>query len=71
MTRVNSLTSSVLIERLSSEISRLSQQQSEALGMAALVGMTEDEAREFEQRRRTIGELVGELAMLRSPRTSL
>jgi hypothetical protein len=71
MTRINSLTSSVLIERLTSEISRLSQQQSEALGMAALVGMTEDEAREFEQRRRTIGELVGELAMLRSPRTSL
>jgi hypothetical protein len=71
MTRINPLTSSVLIERLSSEISRLSQQQSEALGMAALVGMTEDEAREFEQRRRTIGELVGELAMLRSPRTSL
>jgi len=71
MTRINFLTSSVLIERLTSEISRLSQQQSEALGMAALVGMTEDEAREFEQRRRTIGELVGELAMLRSPRTSL
>ena len=71
MTRINSLTSSVLIERLTSEISRLSQQQSEALGMEALVGMTEDEAREFEQRRRTIGELVGELAMLRSPRTSL
>jgi len=71
MTRVNPLTSSVLIERLTSEISRLSQQQTEALGMAALVGMTEDEAREFEQRWRTIGELVGELAMLRSPRTSL
>jgi len=70
MTNINPSTSPALIERLTSEISRLSQQQTETLGMAALVGMTEDEAREFEQRRRTIGELVGELAMLRSPRTS-
>ena len=70
MTSINPLISSVLIERLTSEITRLSQEQTEALRMAALVGMTEDEARGFEQRRRRIGELVGELAMLRPPRVS-
>jgi len=70
MASIDPLISSVLIERLTSEISCLSQQQTEALRMAALVGMTEDEARVFEQRRRKIGELVGELAMLRPRRVS-
>jgi len=68
MTRVKTLTSSGLIEHLTSDISLLVQQQTEALGMAALVGMREDEARGFEQRRRRIRQLVGELAMLRPPR---
>ena len=53
-----------LIHRLTSEIDLLSGQQIEALRMATFGGMTNDEATEFQSRRKRIGELIQELEAL-------
>ena len=55
-----------LIHRLTSEIDQLSGQQIEALRMATFGGMTDDEASEFQSRRKWIGELIQELEALTS-----
>jgi len=60
---------STLLSRLASEIHRLTDQQTEALRMATFVGMTEDEAHEFEHRRKQIAELVNECKLLMTKRT--
>lgn len=66
MTMVHAPVSPTLLQHLTSEIARLSEAQTDALRMAAFVGMTEDEVRAYQQRRRGIAELVKELTMLTS-----
>lgn len=52
------------IHRLKEEIDKLTEQQSEALKTATYLGMTTDEAKEYEQRRERILEYVQDLKML-------
>lgn len=52
------------IHRLKQEIDRLSQEQSDALKSATYVGMTPDEAKEYDARRQKITQLVQELSLL-------
>jgi len=54
-----------VVSRLRGEIKRLTLQQSESLKATSL-GMTLDEAREYDERRSRITELVRELAELTS-----
>ncbi len=54
--------------RLKEEIERLSEQQGEALKTAMFVGMTTDEAKEFDKRGNRITKLVKELAMVSKAR---
>jgi hypothetical protein len=54
-----------VVSRLRDEIKRLTHQQSESLKATSL-GMTLDEAREYDERRSRITELVRELAELTS-----
>ncbi|HEX6824344.1 MAG TPA: hypothetical protein VF123_19950 [Candidatus Sulfotelmatobacter sp.] len=49
-----------------SKISQLSEQQTEALRRAMFGGMTEQEAEEYQQRSKTIGELVNRFAVFTS-----
>ena len=55
-----------LLQHLTSEINRISEQQTEALRTAAFAGMTEEEAREYLLRRERLGELVNQFAVLTS-----
>jgi len=64
MARINQAVNSSLHDRLTSEIDRLTEQQIEALRTATLAGMTEDEVREYEHRRKQIAELVGQFKLL-------
>lgn len=57
-----------LLKHLTSQISRISEQQTEALRNAAFVGMTEEDVREYQYRGRKLAELVNELAVLTSPK---
>jgi len=66
MTMVEQQVNPTLLERLTSEINRISDQQTETLRMAAFVGTTEDEARDYQQRRKRLGELVNQFATLTS-----
>ena len=52
------------IHRLKEEIDKLTQQQSDALQLATLVGMTPDEAEEYDQRRQKILGYVQDLKIL-------
>jgi hypothetical protein len=52
------------IHRLKQEIDKLTEQQTSALQMAMHVGMTPDEAQEYDQRRKIILKYVHDLAML-------
>jgi hypothetical protein len=52
------------IHRLKEEIDKLTEQQTEALKMATYLGMTTDEAKEYEQRRDKILDYVKDLKML-------
>lgn len=52
------------VDRLKEEIDRLNQKQSRALKMATHVGMTPDEAQEYDARRSRITDLVRQLSML-------
>jgi len=51
-------------ERLKEEIDRLTEQQSETLRAATYIGMTPDEAREYDNRRDQILALLRELENL-------
>lgn len=52
------------VHRLKQEIDRLNELQAKVLKSATYVGMTPDEATEYEVRRSRITQLVRELAML-------
>lgn len=52
------------VHRLKEEIDKLTLQQAEALRMATLVGMTPDEAQEYDARRKLILKYVHDLAVL-------
>jgi hypothetical protein len=52
------------IHRLKQEIGRLTEEQSKALKQAIYVGMTSDEAREYDKRRTRITQLAGQLGKL-------
>ncbi|HKT89421.1 MAG TPA: hypothetical protein VJQ59_13345 [Candidatus Sulfotelmatobacter sp.] len=60
----------MIVKNLVSEISRLSEQQTDALHGAAFVRMTETEERACEQRRKKLRELVRELEVLASRRAA-
>lgn len=66
MTTVHEPVSPTLLQHLTSEIGRLSDEQTEALRLAASVGMTEDEVRAYQQRRKRLSQLVKELTFLTS-----
>ena len=53
-----------VIHRLKEEIDKLTEQQADALKTATYLGMTTDEAKEYEQRREKILEFVKDLKML-------
>lgn len=53
-----------MIHRLKEEIDRLTAEQDEALKTATYLGMTTDEAKEYEERRNLILQLVTDLEML-------
>ncbi len=59
-----------VLQTLTAEITRLSEQQIDAMRTATFVGMTADEARQLEQRRARIRELVRELEVLTSERAA-
>lgn len=52
------------IHRLKQEIDKLTEQQTEALKMATYVGMTPDEAAEYDERRGKILQYVQDLKIL-------
>ena len=54
------------IHRIKQEIDKLSEQQSEALKTATYVGMTAEEARQYDGRRQQITKLVEELRLLKN-----
>jgi DNA repair exonuclease SbcCD ATPase subunit len=54
------------IQRVEDEISRLSEQQTAAEKIAALVGMTTDDSRQYKERHSRIKRLTRELAELGS-----
>jgi hypothetical protein len=64
MATIEQEVSFTVLQHLTCEISRISEQQTEALWTAAFVGMTEEQAREYQQRRNRLAELVHELAAL-------
>ena len=70
MSKMERQISPPLLEHLTSQIRRISEQQTEALSNAAYVGMTEEEVREYQQRGRKLAELVNQLAMLTSQKAS-
>jgi hypothetical protein len=53
------------IHRIKQEIDTLSEQQSEALKTATYVGMTAEQAREYDARRQQITNLLEELRLLK------
>lgn len=52
------------VHRIKEEIDRLTEQQSHALKQATFVGMTPDEAKEYDDRRAQITRLIRELEAL-------
>ncbi len=52
------------VHQLKEEIDRLTEEQIEAMKMATFAGLTPDEAKEYEERRAKILELVEQLRML-------
>ena len=52
------------VERIKEEIDRLTEEQSNFLRTATYVGMTPDEAKEYDKRRAGITSLVQELELL-------
>jgi hypothetical protein len=68
MSSLNSPVSPILIRHLVAEINRLTQEQFDALRNARFFGMTEADVREFQKRRKGIGELARELEVITSCR---
>lgn len=63
--RNNESETGAAIQRLQQEIDSLGQQQAEALKTATFVGMTSDEATEYDERGEKITELIRQLKLLR------
>ena len=55
-----------LVQRLKEQIGALTEQQSNALQTAIYVGMTPNEAKEYDARRQEISRLIAELAKLQN-----
>ena len=68
MSAIDSPKSQAAIRSLKEEIERLTEHQSEALKMAAFVGMTTDEAEEYDERHCRIVKLVQKLEALTEAR---
>jgi hypothetical protein len=66
MATIEQEVSFTVLQHLTSEISQISEQQTQALWAAAFVGMSEDEERKYQHRRTRLAELVHELAALTS-----
>jgi hypothetical protein len=66
MSSFNSPLSRLLAQIITSDINRLSEQQPDARTRATVVGMTEYDVRQFEQRRARLRDLVRELAVITS-----
>jgi hypothetical protein len=58
------VTTKTTIENLKAEIDLLTSQQTDALKMATFLGMTPEEAKDYDDRRSRITQLVKQLAML-------
>jgi hypothetical protein len=56
------------IARLRQEIDRLREKQFKALKEATFVGMTPDEAKEFDERSKAIASILEKLMILQDPR---
>ena len=52
------------VHRLKQEIDRLTEEQAEALKAATYLGMTSEQAKHYDERRRNITKLVQQLALL-------
>ena len=52
------------VHRLKQEIDRLTEQQAKALQAAIYLGMTPDQAKEYDERRKQITELISQLSLL-------
>ena len=52
------------VHRIKQEIDRLTEQQAHALKQATFVGMTPDEAKEYDERRTLITKFIRELELL-------
>lgn len=52
------------IHRIKEEIDKLTEQQSDALNTATYLGMTADEAKEYDERRERVLKLVRDLKIL-------
>jgi uncharacterized protein YeaC (DUF1315 family) len=52
------------VHQLKQEIDTLTEEQAQALRTAVYVGMTPEEAREYDERRQRITQMVQELALL-------
>ena len=57
-------TKAAAAQRIKKEIDKLAQEQSKALGTAVYVGMSRNEAKEYDERAMRIKKLVSELANL-------
>jgi hypothetical protein len=66
----DSTESAVLFQRVAAEINRLTERQTEAMQKATVVGMTGDEAKEYNERRSRIADLLEQLAMITRRRGS-
>jgi hypothetical protein len=53
-----------LRQRIATEITQLSEEQTEAMCRATFLGMTLDEAKQYEERRRRIADLIEQLEMV-------
>lgn len=62
--------SPALVQRLTSEINRIGDQQIEALRTATFVGMTEAQAKAYQDRRNKLRELVRQLEVITSRRAA-
>lgn len=64
MSPIEPLETRLLCERVTAEITRLSEQQNAAMQQAAFIEMTEAEAKNYNARAAQIRELVEQLAMM-------
>ena len=64
MTTHDASSTTEAVHKIKQEIDRLTDLQGKALELATHVGMTPDEAKEYDERRKQIRKLVGQLSIL-------